>query len=157
MIKLDDRDIRILEILQQEGRISKSELAKQVNLSTAACWERLKRLENNGVIEGYGARFSFNAALGLITIFVQVEMNNHRAEDFKKFENAIQDIPEITECWAVGGGVDYFLKVVCANVDFYQRLIDQLLDRDLGVKRYFTYIVTKPVKNTPVPLTMLQP
>jgi len=155
MLNLSDRDLKILSILQKNGRIAKTELAAQVNLSPTACWERLKRLEENGVIEGYEARVSL-ACLGAPSmIFMQVEIDSHRSEDFEKFENAIQDIPEIVECMAVGGGVDYFMKFVCENVDAYQRLVDSMLESDIGLKRYYTYIVTKPVKSTPLPLNVI--
>lgn len=148
MIKLDARDLNILSVLQQDGRIPKNQLAEKVHLSPTACWERLKRLEESGVIEGYGARLSL-ATLGSPSIvFMQVELASHRAEDFERFENAVGTIDEITECWAVGGGVDYFLKLVCKGVDAYQRKVDEMLAADIGLQRYYTYVVTKPVKNT---------
>lgn len=155
MIKLNERDLKILSILQQNGRIAKTELAVQVNLSPTACWERLKRLEENGVIEGYGARLSFASLGGPSIIFMQLEIDSHKAEDFEKFETAIKGIPEIVECMAVGGGVDYFMKFICENVDAYQRLVDSMLESDIGLKRYYTYIVTKPVKSMPPPLSVI--
>ena len=148
MIKLDDRDLKILAVLQQDGRIPKNQLAEKVHLSSAACWERLKRLEDLGVIEGYGARLSLFRLGKPAIIFMQVELISHRAEDFDRFEKAVQDIEEITECWAVGGGIDYFLKLVCSDVDAYQRKVDDMLEADIGLRRYYTYVVTKPVKDT---------
>ena len=71
----------------------------------------------------------------------------HRQADFERFERAIRDIPEIVACWSVGGGVDYLLKVMTADIDAYQRLVDALLERELGIDRYFTYIVIKTVKD----------
>ena len=66
--------------------------------------------------------------------------------------------PEIVACWSVGGGVDYILKIMAPDIDAYQRLVDDLLDRELGIDRYFTYIVTKTVKEeTALPLTTLLP
>ena len=71
---------------------------------------------------------------------------------------AVAAAPEIVACWSVGGGVDYVLKIMAADIDAYQRLVDGLLDRDLGIDRYFTYIVTKTVKEeTVLPLTTLLP
>ncbi len=147
MIRLDDRDLKILEVLQAEGRISKVDLAARVYLSATACWERLKRLEDTGVISGYGARISLGALGPSVTILMQAELSSHRTEDFEHFEQAIKDIPEIVECWAVGGGVDYFLKFVSKDVDTYQRIVDKMLQDDVGLKRYYTYIVTKPIKS----------
>ena len=156
MIKLDDRDLKILAVLQLDGRIPKNQLAAQVNLSPTACWERLKRLEKLGVIEGYGARLSLVKLGPTATIFMQVELASHRAEDFDRFEKAVMEMDEVFECWAVGGGVDYFLKLVCSGVDAYQRKVDEMLEADIGLRRYYTYVVTKPVKNVSVvPLPLL--
>ena len=158
MIKLDDRDLKLLSILQTDGRITKNDLAKRINLSPAACWERLKRLEDQGVIEGYGARLSPLAFGPASTVIMQAELASHRAADFKRFEAAIEAVPEVVECWAVGGGVDYFLKFVCKDIDSYQRLVDRLLDAEIGLKRYYTYVVTKAVKSKPMtPLAARHP
>lgn len=151
MLKLDDRDIKILSVLQTNGRITKTELAERINLSPTPCWERLKRLELNGVIEGYGALISLTAFNPLSIIFMEVSLASHRTEDFNTFENSMQNYDEITECWAVGGGIDYMMKVVSPNVDSYQRLVDRLLNDEIGIQKYYTYVVTKPVKVSPTP------
>jgi Lrp/AsnC family transcriptional regulator of ectoine degradation len=156
-LKLDARDIKILSILQREGRISKAELAERVNLSATPCWERLRRLEELGIIEGYGAQISLTAFGPITVVFVQVEIENHRHEDFARFENAIAGLPEVVECWAIGGGMDYMCKVVVPHLSDYQELIENLLDRQIGIKRYYTYVVTSPVKNEPVPVELLAP
>ena len=145
-IKLDARDIKILSILQNEGRITKAALAQRVNLSQSPCWERLKRLEKAGIIEGYGARISPLVFKPSTMFFMQAELSSHKAEDFVLFENALDDYDEIEACWAVGGGIDYLLSISVADVDAYQRLVDQILDAEIGLKRYYTYVVTKTVK-----------
>ncbi len=150
-IRLDDRDVRILAILQREGRITKAELAKRVNLSPTPCWERLRRLEDAGIIEGYGARVSLKAFAPLAVVFMVAELESHQSRDFDRFERAMADIPEVVECWAVGGGIDYLIKIVTRDVDAYQRLVDRMLTSDIGLKRYYTYVVTKRVKDTPAP------
>ncbi|HEY8593953.1 MAG TPA: Lrp/AsnC family transcriptional regulator [Devosiaceae bacterium] len=150
--RLDDRDLKILSILQREGRIPKAALAERVNLSATPCWERLKRLEEAGIIEGYGARISLKAFAPLTLVFVQIQLESHHAEDFARFENAIAAMPEIMECWAVGGGIDYFCKVVVKTIEAYQELIDRLLAADIGVDKYYSYVVTNPVKQSPLPI-----
>lgn len=147
MFQLDDRDIEILTILRREGRISKSALAKRVNLSNSPCWERLRRLEEAGIITGYGAHIALEKLTEHIVVFVLAELENHRAEDFELFERAIGGEPEIVACWGLGGGFDYLLKVIARNINVYQQLIDRLLDRNIGLVRYFTYVVTKEVKS----------
>ncbi|AJD50642.1 Lrp/AsnC family transcriptional regulator of ectoine degradation [Thalassospira sp. MBR-102] len=151
MIRLDDQDLKILLTLQREGRITKVKLAEAVNLSPSPCWERLKRLEDLGVISGYHAHINLEMLVKPTLVMTEVTLRHHQHEDFAIFEKAVQDIPEIVECYALGGGVDYMLKVLCRDVDAYQRLIDGLLIAGIGIDRYFTYIVTKKVKVTPVP------
>ncbi|RDE08668.1 Lrp/AsnC family transcriptional regulator [Pelagibacterium lacus] len=154
-IKLDDRDLKILSILQREGRIPKATLAERVNLTPTPCWERLKRLEDAGIIESYGARISLRAFGPLTVVFVQIELESHQAEDFARFEAAIGEIDRIVECWAVGGGIDYLLKVITRDLEDYQRLIDGLLAARVGVRRYYSYVVTAPVKDTPWPVAVI--
>lgn len=150
-VKLDTTDLKILSVLQREGRITKSALAERVNLSATPCWERLRRLEKSGVIEGYGARLSQKSLGPLSIVFMEAELESHRAEDFQRFEDAIQDIDEVVACWAVGGGIDYLLKIATDDVDTYQRLVDRMLDAGIGLRRYYSYVMTKSVKDAPFP------
>lgn len=154
-VQLDPRDIQILRILCTEGRISKTELAKRVNLSSTPCWERLKRLEKAGLIKGYKAEIDLAQVTTHVVVFVVVELDAHRAESFRIFESAVKHHDEIVGCWAIGGGVDYLMQVVTSDINSYQNLIDALLEARLGLKRYFTYIVTKDVKTGPPPIAAL--
>ena len=153
--RLDARDIKILSILQREGRLSKAALAERVNLSSTPCWERLNRLEEAGIIESYGANISLKAFGPLTIVFVEISIENHRSEDFQRFEQAIAKVPEIIECWAVGGGIDYLCKIIVRHFADYQALIESLLADNIGIQRYFTYVVTAPVKNEPLPVQLL--
>lgn len=155
MLKLDARDLKILTILQNEGRITKAALAQRVNLSPTAAWERLHRLESADIIEGYGAHVSLKALGPFTMVFVETELDKHHSEDFLRFENAISGIPEIIGCWAVGGGIDYLLQVVTIDLQHYQALVDRLLESRIGLKRYYTYAVTKQIKNAALPLDIL--
>ncbi|MGC3874514.1 Lrp/AsnC family transcriptional regulator [Halomonas sp. GXIMD04776] len=153
-MKLDRYDIKILEILAKDGRITKSRLAEAINLSVSPCWERVKRLEKAGIIEGYSARINARVLLKRTPVWMQIELKQHSAESFMRFESAVLDTPEVTECVAVGGGVDYLVKVETESIDAYQRLIDDWLMSDLGIERYFTYIVTKTVKDRVPPIRL---
>jgi len=153
--RLDSRDIRILSILQREGRISKTALAERVNLSPTPCWARLRRLEDAGIIESYGAQISLKVFGPTTIVFVEIEIESHRSEDFLRFEHAITDIPQVVECWAVGGGIDYLCKVVVPHLEDYQTLVESLLKQQVGIRRYYSYVVTAPVKNEPVPVELL--
>ena len=154
-LALDDRDIKILSILSTDGRIAKAELARRVNLSAAPCWERLNRMEAAGLIQRYRADIALAKIAPHVAVFVMVELEHHRAQSFQVFERAVAGVEEIVGCWALGGGFDYLMSVVTPSIDSYQRLIDGLLERDIGLKRYFTYIVTKEVKAGAPPLAAL--
>ncbi|OHV80960.1 Lrp/AsnC family transcriptional regulator [Ensifer sp. LCM 4579] len=157
-MKLDAIDLRILEAIQTDGRITKLALAEKVGLSPTPCWVRLRKLEQAGIVTGYHARVALRRVAPVASVFVEVTLGNHRQADFDRFERAIASTPEVVACWSVGGGVDYMLKVVTADIDAYQRLVDALLGRDIGIDRYFTYIVTKTVKEEAVlPLHSLLP
>lgn len=145
-MKLDKIDLRILSALQNDGRMTKLRLAEAVNLSPTACWERLSRLEKNGVITGYSARINLDKLARRTTVLVEIMLKSHQQSDFQRFEAAVLKEPAIISCDATGGGVDYILKIVSDDIDSYQRLIDKLLRLDLGIERYFSYVVTKAVK-----------
>ena len=150
-MKLDARDLDILRVLSSEGRITKSDLAARVGLSPSPCWERLRKLEAAGVIEGYHARISLRKLGPYVRVFVAAEIADHTPASFRAFEDSVQRYDEITACWALGGGFDYLLQIVTTDIDAYQRLIDEMLEARIGLARYFTYIVTKPVKGPSVP------
>ena len=157
-MKLDAIDLRILEAIQENGRITKLALAEKAGLSPTPCWLRLRKLEKAGIVSGYHARVAVRRVAPVASVLMEVTLANHRQADFDRFERAVAATPEIVACWSVGGGVDYILKIMAADIDAYQRLVDGLLDRELGIDRYFTYIVTKTVKEeTVLPLTRLLP
>ncbi len=151
MIRLDDRDIRILTVLSQNGRITKSALAEAVGLSATPCWERLKKLEKAGLIARYRAEIDLKKLGPHVTVFVAAELADHTAASMQAFERAVQTYDEVVACWALGGGFDYLMQIVTRDIDAYQRLIDAMLEARIGLARYFTYIVTKPVKSPGAP------
>jgi Lrp/AsnC family transcriptional regulator of ectoine degradation len=146
MTRLDAIDLKILATLQTQGRITKAALAEAVNLSPTPCWERLKRLEQSGLIRGYHAEIDLEKLGAVATILVESVLKQHRYDDFQRFETAIRKVDEVVECYATGGGIDYLLKVTAPDIDTYQRLVDRLLIAEIGIDRYFTYIVTRVVK-----------
>lgn len=157
-LKLDAVDLRILEAVQENARITKLALAEKVGLSATPCWLRLRKLEEAGVVTGYHAHIAYRKIAPIAHVIVQITLGNHRQSDFDRFERAVTAVPEIVSCWSVGGGVDYFLMIVARDIDGYQRLIDRLLDQNIGIERYFTYIVTKLVKDekTSAPLSLFK-
>ncbi|WP_120499158.1 Lrp/AsnC family transcriptional regulator [Roseovarius sp. EL26] len=150
-MRLDARDLDILRVLCREGRITKAALADRVGLSPTPCWERLKKLEKAGVIESYRAEVNLRKLGPHVTIFTTVELAEHTSASFRAFEAAMQRYEEVMACWALGGGFDYILQIVTRDIDAYQRLIDEMLDARIGLARYYTYVVTKPVKGSGLP------
>ncbi len=153
--RLDAIDLKILDAVQRDGRITKLALAEKVGLSPTPCWLRLRKLEKAGIIRGYHARIELRAIGAIASVLMEVTLGSHRQADFDRFERAIRDLPQVVACWAVGGGVDYILKVVTRDIDAYQRLVDGLLEREIGIDRYFTYIVTRTVKEDAMPVGWL--
>ncbi len=151
MIRLDARDIDILRALARDGRMTNAALADAVGLSASPCWERVRKLQEAGIIKGIHAHISLRKLGPHVEVFVTAELSDHTAAAFRIFEAAMERYTEVTGCWALGGGYDYLLHVVTRDIDSYQRLIDAMLEARIGLARYFTYIVTKTVKDDPVP------
>lgn len=155
-MKLDARDIAILRVLSAEGRITNADLAARVGLSASPCWERVRKLEQAGIIESYRAVVSLKKLVPAMTVFVTVELTDHTAAAFRVFEAHVQKLPDVTACWALGGGFDYLMQIVARDIEAYQAVMDAILDADVGLARYFTYVVTKDVKSaTSLPFDQL--
>lgn len=147
--RLDAADLRILDAVRRHGRMSKQALAEAVGLSPTPAWVRLRRLEAAGIIAGYHARITLETTRPKVRVLLEVTLASHRYADFQRFERAVEGLEEVVECHAVGGGVDYFLTIETADIDSYQRFVDRILSMEIGVQRYFTYIVTRQVKVRP--------
>jgi len=150
MHKLDERDIQILSILQDEGRITKTALADRLNLSLTPSWDRLQRLEEEGIIESYGARLSSPFLKNFHQVITEVELESHKEGQFARFEDAILGFDEVLSCWSVGGGLDYILKVLVKDVSDYQDFLKRVLKANIGLRRYFSYAVLDRIKDTEV-------
>lgn len=143
--KLDRIDINILANLQKNSRLTNVELAGAVGLSPSPCLSRVKRLEKSGYIAGSNARLDLSKLVDHITVFTEITLNDHRREDFIIFEAAIRRYETLQECHLVSGGFDYMLKFVARSVAHYQNIMESILDRNIGVDKYFSYIVIKSV------------
>jgi Lrp/AsnC family transcriptional regulator, regulator of ectoine-degradation genes len=154
-LALDAADIRILAAIQQHGQLSKTRLAELVNLSPTPCWARLDRLKTAGFIRGYRGDIALERIGNFTQVVVTVSLTHHRKADFDRFESHIRSLDEITECIATGGGMDYVMKVVTPSLPAFQALMETLLEADLSIDRYMTYIVTREVKSGPPNLARL--
>lgn len=154
--KLDRIDLRILTVLQRNGRITNVELAEAVNLSPSPCLMRVKKLQQTGYIIGYSARIDLARLGQTLTVFTEFTLKNHRQIDFARFQEALERIDSCVECHLVSGGYDYLAKFVTAGIDDYQAIIEGLIDRDLGIDKFFSFVVLKsPFAKPHVPLARL--
>ncbi|MDF0544745.1 winged helix-turn-helix transcriptional regulator [Sphingobium sp. H39-3-25] len=141
--KLDRIDINILAELQRSGRMTNAQLADKVGLSPSPCLARVKRLEDAGYISGYSANINLAKLGNVQTVFTSVTLGDHRRQDFIKFEQGIRNLEELVECHLVSGGFDYLLKFVVKSIAEYQEMMEAILERNIGVSKYFSYIVIK--------------
>ncbi len=145
---LDKISKRILTELQNDGRISNVELANRVNLSPAACLERVRKLQESGYILGYLAQLSPQLLdMGLL-VFIEVVLDRTTIDVFESFKRGVQAIPEVLECHMVAGGFDYLIKVRVKDMDAYRDFLGKSLMQLGGVRETHTYAVMEEVKNT---------
>lgn len=143
--RLDRIDVRILAHLQKNGRVTNVQLADAVGLSASPCLMRVKRLEKAGYITGYGAHIALQKLGDTMLVFTEVTLSDHRRRDFARFETAIRGVDEIIECHLVSGGYDYLLKFITKGVVHYQAIIERLLEQNIGIEKYFSYVVIKSI------------
>ena len=152
--ELDRTDRRILQQLQEDGRISNLKLAEAVSLSPTAVLARVQRLTRDGFIEGYEARLN-PRLLGInMLVFVEVLLDRTTPSVFEEFRAAVQVHPQVLECHLVAGGFDYLLKTRVANMDAYRQFAGNVLWQLPGVRETRTYAVMEEVKSTtrlPIP------
>lgn len=155
-VSLDRFDLKILLHLQREGRCSNVELAEAVGLSPSPCLHRTKRLQDVGVIRGYGADIVLETLGSHVVVFSEVTIASHRPADFRKFEAGVGKYGEIVECYNVSGGYDYLLKIVAPSVAHFQALMEQLLGDDIGIEKFSSRIVLRqPLAQRDTPLTTI--
>ena len=132
---LDRLDQRILDILQDDGRIAYVELAERIGLSTSPCLERVRRLERDGYITGYHARVDPHRVGAGLLIFVEISLNYSSPDTFEQFRDAMRDLPEVQECHLVSGDFDYLMKLRVADMEAYRELLGRILRHLPGVVR----------------------
>jgi Lrp/AsnC family leucine-responsive transcriptional regulator len=147
MTDIDRTDRKILKFLQQDGRIATVDLAEKVGLSPTSTSDRVKRLQREGFIAGYGARLDpHRLGLGLL-VFVEVSLDKTTPDVFEKFAEAVKRAPEVLECHMVAGGFDYLVKTRVADMAAYRRFLGDILLALPGVKETRTYAVMEEVKS----------
>jgi Lrp/AsnC family leucine-responsive transcriptional regulator len=153
---LDAIDRNILKVLQREGRISNADLAERIALSPSACHRRVKRLEDEGVIKGYAADVDPRLVGRRATIYVSITLNNQSDELMAKFEQRVQEIPDVIECYLMSGAADYMLKVMAEDTEDFAQIHRMSLSRLPGVAQMQSNFALRTVfKSTALPLESL--
>ncbi len=148
IVPADPMDLRILAILQQEGRISNADLAERVNLSASSCHRRVTRLEAEGAIERYAALLAPRALGWTTTVFVEITLAAQSEEVMEAFETAVRRIPDVLECHLMAGTADYILKVAARDTDDFARIHRQALARLPGVAQMHSSFALRTVRQT---------
>ncbi|HTN64701.1 MAG TPA: Lrp/AsnC ligand binding domain-containing protein [Burkholderiaceae bacterium] len=145
---LDKISKKILEELQTDGRISNVDLSARVNLSPAACLERVRKLHEAGYILGYTAQLNPHLLDVSLLVFIEVILERTTPEVFDAFKRSVQTIPEIQECHLVAGGFDYLVKARVKDMNAYREFLGKSLLQLKGVRETHTYAVMEEVKST---------
>jgi len=153
---IDRTDQRILQVIQEDARISNADLAARVGLSPSPCWRRVRALEQRGVIRSY-VTLASPKALGLsVNVFVNVTLDKQVEDNLERFERAVLARPEVMEVYLMTGDFDYLLRVVVPDIDSYQRFVLEHLTRIAGVASIKSSFALKQVQyKTALPLEHL--
>ena len=152
--KLGKIDRNILRVLQKDGRISYTDLAREVGLSVTPCIERVKRLERNGYILGYTATISPERLDANLVVFVQIRLNHTSQKNFEEFHRSVMDLENIQSCFLVSGNYDYLLKARVKDMAAYRKLLGHRILKLPAVQESTSYVVMEELKETmevPVP------
>jgi len=144
----DKLDLKIMQLLQSNGRISLTELAEKVGLSTTPCTERVRRLERDGAIEGYYARLNPQMLSASLLVFVEIKLSAKSGDIFDAFRREVQLIPEILECHLVSGEFDYLIKARIPDMSMYRELLGNILLKLPAANESRSYVVMEEIKET---------
>lgn len=148
MNAIDDIDRIILKELQQNAKITTKELAALLNLTISPVYERIKRLENLGYVKQYVAVLDKNLLSQPFTTYCQVSMRYHNEAFIDKFEQEIQNLEEVQECYHIAGQIDFLLKINVRSIDEYHNFIRYKLSKISNIGVLNSAFVLKEIKHT---------
>ncbi len=148
MSELDATDLRILTVLQKEGRVTNAELSERVNLSPSACHRRVQRLEEEGYIAAYVALLDARKLGRPTTVFVEITLQSQADEVLEAFEKAVKRVPDVLECHLMAGTADYLLKILARDTEDFARIHRQYLTRLPGVAQMHSSFALRTVFRT---------
>ena len=145
---LDPTDLAILRLIQADASLSLGDIAKEVGLTQTPCWKRIRRMEEAGIITGRVTLVNAEK-LGLgISVFVAIETGDHSAAWIESFAKTVAEMPEIVECWRLGGDVDYLLRVVVSDMTAFDGFYRKLTVRVTSLRKVTSRFAMECVKST---------
>lgn len=151
-MQLDKFDLAILAALQQDSRASLQEISAAVGLSSTPCWNRVKRMEQEGVIQGYSVRIDQSAIGFADTVIVQLTLESHSDSIIENFGKALEEIPEVLEAFLVSGDYDYIVRIAVRDTRDYERLLRERLYKIPGMRHSKSSFVLRTLKRSLAPL-----
>jgi Lrp/AsnC family leucine-responsive transcriptional regulator len=145
---LDETDLKILRILQNDGRTTNADLAKAIRLSPPSALQRMRRLEKSGYIKGYTALLDPEKLGYSVTVWALISLSLHAGMPVDVFRQGIQEIPEVVECHNISGEHDFLLKILVEDIRHYERLMHDKLSRIEGVRQLQSCFVLGTSKHT---------
>jgi len=152
--QLDKHEKKILALLQEDAGLSNAEIAEKIGLSASPCWRRIDRLEKEGFIKRKVALVDRHKVGLNAHIFAQVKLNAHGRANLDEFSKAIQNFPEVLECYVLMGSVDFLLRVVAPDIEAYESFFFNKLSQLPGVSEVNSTVALSEIKATtalPIP------
>ena len=147
---IDQIDRRILQLLQTEPGINATAIGERIGLSQSACWRRMQRLRDDGVIKDHPVILD-PEKVGLNTmVFAQVKLTSHGRSNLNDFADAVRRYPEVLDCYVVLGNVDFLLRIVAEDIKGYERFIYDKLSQIPGVQEVNSSMASSEIKHTTV-------
>lgn len=147
-VSLDDKDRRILRLLQTVPEITATEIGERLGSSQATCWRRMRRLRDDGLIPDQVVTLDRRKAGYNALIFAQVKLNSQGRADLASFAKAIQSFPEVLECYVLMGSVDFLLRIVARDIEAYERFFFERLSKLPGVQEITSSMALSEIKRT---------
>ena len=146
-MKIDKTDESILKILQNDSRTTNQQLSEKIGMTASPCWRRVKRLEEEKVIRGYGVLLD-RRKLGLgVMVFIRVSIDRHSEAEALKFEEEVMQLDDVVACYSIGGDADFLLQVVSYDLDTYAEFSMSIIRRLPGIKEMQSMFTLKEIKS----------
>ena len=146
-MKIDKTDESILKILQNDSRTTNQQHSEKIGMSASPCWRRVKRLEDEKVIRGYGVLLD-RRKLGLgVMVFIRVSIDRHSEAEALKFEEEVMQLDDVVACYSIGGDADFLLQVVSYDLDTYAEFSMSIIRRLPGIKEMQSMFTLKEIKS----------